>query len=97
MLEERGFAVVEACHADQAWEILETRPDIEVLFTDIDMLGSMCVLILAQRVFACWPDIHLVLTSGRHRLSDDEIPDHGLFVPKPYGASEVVKAIHSAC
>ena len=97
MLEERGFAVVEACHADEAWEILETRADIGVLFTDIDMPGSMCGLILAHRVFACWPEIRLVLTSGRHRLSDDEVPDHGLFVPKPYGTSEVLEAIHSAC
>ena len=96
MLEDAGFAVVEARNADAAWDILEDRSDIGVLFTDIDMPGSMCGLILAERVHRNWPDVRLVLTSGRQRFGDEDIPDDGRFLPKPYGAEQVVQAIHQA-
>ena len=96
MLEDAGLTTVEASDADEAWGILERRDDIGVLFTDIDMPGSMCGKTLAARVHASWPDIRLVLTSGRHRLADDEVPDHGLFVSKPYGTGDVVEAIGHA-
>ena len=96
MLEDAGFAVVDARHADEAWFILHERSDIGALFTDVDMPGSMCGVTLAARVYENWPDIRLVLTSGRHRFDDREVPDHGLFVPKPYSATQVVDAIHQA-
>ena len=96
MLEDAGFAVVEARNADAAWDILEDRSDIGILFTDIDMPGSMCGLILAERVHRNWPDVRLVLTSGRQRFGDEDIPDDGRFLPKPYGAEQVVQAIHQA-
>ena len=96
MLEDAGFAVVEARQADEAWFILHERSDIGAIFTDVDMPGTMCGVTLAERVSAAWPDIRLVLTSGRHRLADREVPDHGLFVPKPYKASQVVEALERA-
>lgn len=96
MLEDAGFTVVEARHADEAWFILHERSDVGVLFTDVDMPGSMDGVTLAERVHDAWPDIRLVLTSGRQRLADREIPDHGLFVPKPYSTLQVVEAMHQA-
>src|ERR1019366_2639519 len=41
MIAAAGFEVVEAANADQAIEILEARPDITVIFTDIQMPGPM--------------------------------------------------------
>ena len=96
LLEDAGFAVIEARQADEAWFILHERSDIAAIFTDVDMPGTMCGVTLAERVSAAWPDIRLVLTSGRHRLADTEVPDHGLFVPKPYKAAQVVDALHHA-
>ncbi|WP_342110038.1 response regulator [Methylobacterium sp. SI9] len=96
LLEDAGLAVTEACDADEAWRILERRTDIGVLFTDIDMPGSMCGKTLAEHVHASWPEIRLVLTSGRHRLADAEVPDHGLFVSKPYRSRDVLEAIAQA-
>ncbi|WP_244537349.1 hypothetical protein [Methylobacterium pseudosasicola] len=60
------------------------------------MPGSMCGVTLSERVHHAWPDIRVVLTSGRHRFSDREVPDHGQFVPKPYSQAQVVSAIHNA-
>ncbi|WP_313898883.1 response regulator [Methylobacterium sp. E-025] len=96
MLEDAGFTVIGAVNADEAWDILCAHHDVGVLFTDIDMLGSMCGRKTAERVFRSWPEIRLILTSGSQRFREEEVPDHGLFVAKPYTTCEVVNAIHGA-
>lgn len=84
MIEEAGFEVIEANNADEAIRLLEKRTDIRVVFTDIEMPGSMDGLRLARAIRDRWPPIELILTSGKYQLSSDEIPARGQFVPKPY-------------
>ncbi|GJE45302.1 hypothetical protein AEGHOMDF_4496 [Methylobacterium soli] len=96
MLEDAGFTIVEAASADEAWVILEGRSDIGVLFTDIEMPGSMNGFALASRVAERWPHIRLVLTSGRCHPAPRDVPDHGKFVPKPYLADQVLSAFNRA-
>ena len=55
MIEVAGFEVVEAASADEAIAILEGRLDINVVFTDIQMPGSMDGLKLAAAVRDHWP------------------------------------------
>jgi two-component system, response regulator PdtaR len=50
VIEGGGFEVVEAKNADDAIAILEQRNDIDLIFTDIDMPGSMDGLKLAHFV-----------------------------------------------
>lgn len=96
-LEDQGFTVLGVATADEAWLILESRSDISVLFTDVNMPGDIDGLTLAIRVAKHWPHIRLVITSGRCGLSDHEVPDHGQFVQKPYRQNELMQAInHSA-
>ena len=64
MIADAGFEVVEAGNADQAIEILEARRDITVVFTDIQMPGSMDGLKLARAVRGRWPPIKIIATSG---------------------------------
>lgn len=92
MLEDAGFSVLEAASADEALEILENRSDIGVLFTDMEMPGSMNGFGLADRVAERWPHIRLVITSGRCRPAPRDVPDHGMFVPKPYLVEQVLNA-----
>lgn len=96
ILEDEGFSVLAVATADEAWPILESRGDIGVLFTDINMPGSMDGLTLAARVAERWPRIRLVLTSGRSGLSNHEVPDHGQFVQKPYRQNQLLSAIAHA-
>ena len=96
MLEEAGFSVLEADTADTAWAILENTPCVCALFTDIDMPGSMDGLVLAGRVAERWPHIRLVVTSGRRGLRDENVPDDGRFLLKPYQRSQLVEAIVTA-
>ncbi|CAO4164882.1 response regulator [Methylorubrum extorquens] len=96
MLEDAGCTVIEAASADEAWALLESRDDISVLFTDIEMPGSMNGFALAARVAKRWPHVRLVITSGRCRPAPRDVPDHGMFVPKPYRAEEVLSAFERA-
>jgi CheY-like chemotaxis protein len=85
-----GFDAVEASHADEAIQILEARPNIHVVFTDIQMPGSMDGLKLARFVKDRWPPIRIVTTSGCVRISEDDLPEGGRFIPKPYSPAQVI-------
>lgn len=89
MVTAAGFEAVEAANADQAIEILEARHDITVVFTDIQMPGSMDGLKLARAVRGRWPPIKIVATSGRLQVTDTDLPEGGRFLRKPYTPTEV--------
>jgi two-component system, response regulator PdtaR len=92
-LEEAGYSVVIANNADQAIAILEARQDIHLVFTDIDMPGSMDGLKLAAAVRDRWPPVHIIITTGKVRPL--EIPANALFIPKPYVGENVVAAMRT--
>jgi len=83
MVEDAGFSPVEAVNADDALAILESRSDIELLFTDIQMPGSMDGLKLAHAVHERWPSIKIILVSGQLKLTDDDKPADSRFFGKP--------------
>ena len=89
MIAAAGFEVLEAGNAEEAIDILESRRDIRVVFTDIQMPGSMDGLKLARAVRGRWPPIKIVATSGRVNIRETDLPEGGRFLPKPYSAVEV--------
>jgi len=93
MVEDAGFVVVEACNADEAIKILEGRPDIRAVFTDINMSGSMDGWKLAHAIRGRWPPIHLIVTSGMYIPKEGQLPVKGLFIRKPYSAEQVMAAL----
>jgi CheY-like chemotaxis protein len=93
MIEEAGFDVVEASNADEAVAILEARPDVAVVFTDIQMPGSMDGLKLARAVRDRWPPIHIFATSGLVHVQTGDLPDGGRFLPKPYSPAQVIATL----
>ena len=92
-IEAAGFDVVGAGDADQAIAILEQRADIHLIFTDIQMPGSMDGLKLARFVKDRWPPIKIIATSGHARITDNDLPEGSCFLPKPYAAAEIASAI----
>ena len=74
IVEDAGFTAVEAVNADEALAVLEARSDISLLFSDIQMPGSMDGLKLAHAVHERWPSIKIILVSGRVRVSDEDKP-----------------------
>lgn len=93
MIEEAGFSVLEAANADEAIKLLETRLDIAVMFTDIDMPGSMNGLKLAHAVANRWPPIRIVTTSGHFQMRDGDLPTGGLFIAKPYLSHQILSTL----
>jgi two-component system, response regulator PdtaR len=77
LVQDAGYIAVEASDADEAITILEARKDIRIVFTDIDMPGSMDGLKLAHAIRERWPPIELILTSGHFDIREDELPDRG--------------------
>ena len=92
-LEDAGYTVVLAGSADDAIAILEARTDVHLVFTDIDMPGSMDGLKLAACVRDRWPPVHIIITTGKSR--PEEIPANALFIPKPYLGWTVVDAVRT--
>ncbi len=68
LVEDAGFTAVAAASADEALAILEARADVRLVFTDIQLPGSMDGLKLAHAVRDRWPPVELILTSGRRRI-----------------------------
>jgi CheY-like chemotaxis protein len=89
MIAAAGFEAVEAANADEAIKILEARRDITVVFTDIQMPGSMDGLKLARAVRGRWPPIKIVATSGHLHVKESDLPEGGRFLPKPYNSLQV--------
>lgn len=89
-LTEEGFVVFEAKNADEAIRILELNHDIHLLFTDIDMPGSMDGLKLSAAVRDRWPPVRIVVTSGKRAIDASDMPAGSLFFPKPYRHADLV-------
>jgi CheY-like chemotaxis protein len=91
---DAGFDTVEASNADEAIAILEARKDIRIVFTDINMPGSMDGLRLAHAIRRRWPPIELILASGDFQVDENELPTRGRFLPKPYDPAAVISALN---
>jgi len=94
-VEDAGFEVIEAANADEALRILESRSDIHVVFTDVHMPGSMDGLKLAHAIRNRWPPIKIIVTSGREKVAEQDLPAGGRFVAKPYDPSEIRDALRA--
>jgi CheY-like chemotaxis protein len=92
LLEQAGFAVLQASNADEALHLLETHPEVRVVFSDVEMPGSLDGLGLARCICQRWPQIGIVLTSG-HRIRMEMIPQEGKFLAKPYDGKALVRHI----
>jgi CheY-like chemotaxis protein len=91
LVEDAGYTSVEAVDADEAFAILQSRSsDIALLFTDIQMPGSMDGLQLAHAVYQRWPRLKIILVSGQLKLSNAEIPRDSRFFGKPLVSGEII-------
>ena len=86
-----GFEAIEAANADQAIAIIEADPDIHIVFTDVQMPGTMDGLRLARFIRDRWPPIKIVATSGRLRVVEEDLPKGSIFVPKPYSPEQIIR------
>jgi two-component sensor histidine kinase/ActR/RegA family two-component response regulator len=94
LVEDAGFTAVQAVNADEAISILESRSDISLLFSDIQMPGSMDGLKLAHAVHDRWPSIKIILVSGQVKVADSDKPADSRFFSKPIEVDQMIAELH---
>ena len=94
MVKDAGFETHEASTADQAILLLDEHADIGILFTDIEMPGTMNGLKLAAYVRDRWPHVMIILASGAIGLDKTGFPEGALFFSKPYSASQITASLN---
>jgi CheY-like chemotaxis protein len=95
MVEDAGFTSVQAVDADEAVAILESRSDIALMFTDIQMPGTMDGLKLAHMVHKRWPPIRIILVSGQLNLETIDMPPGSCFFAKPLEAEVMMRQMRN--
>jgi DNA-binding NtrC family response regulator len=90
IVEDAGYTAIEAVDAETAGAILESRSDIALLFTDIQMPGPTDGLTFAHAVRERWPQMKIILVSGKLKLSEIDLPAESRFFEKPLVAKQMV-------
>jgi CheY-like chemotaxis protein len=93
LIEDADFAVYEAASADAAIALLELHKEIRLIFTDVDMPGSMDGLKLAHYFRGRWPPVKIIVTSGHVKVAEESLPAGALFLPKPYDPAEITHKV----
>jgi CheY-like chemotaxis protein len=93
ILEDAGYQVIATANADEAIAVLESRADIRVIITDINMPGTMDGLRLAAAVRDRWPPIKIIITTGKGAPKSDEMPTDSHFLAKPYVPDKILAAV----
>jgi CheY-like chemotaxis protein len=92
-LADIGYQVLEAASAEQAIALLETRPEISAVITDLNMPGSMDGLALARVVRERWPPCALIMLSGHQQPIDADMPSGSRFLSKPVVESSLRRTL----
>jgi CheY-like chemotaxis protein len=95
LFEDEGFEALEASDADQALRILAERDDVALLFTDVEMPGSLDGYALARWVHANRPAVKTMIVSGRALPRSGDVPEGAAFVGKPYDHGEVMRRVQT--
>ena len=95
ILREADFWVLEAQDADEAFEMLKQRPEVKVVLTDVDMPGSLDGFEFARLVAQGWPEVGVLVISGKTAPSPGDIPPTALFAPKPLRPAALVEKIQA--
>lgn len=94
-LRECGFQVVEAGSADEALIILNSEVPVDLVFSDVQMPGTMTGFGLAQWIRQHRPDLKVILTSGWSDAAAEagDLCDDGPLLAKPYDHILLVERI----
>ncbi|MDR7040467.1 CheY-like chemotaxis protein [Methylobacterium sp. BE186] len=97
LLDETVLDVVTCESGEAAVQLLKERAeDIAMLFTDVQLAGSMDGIELAKAVNGLWPSIHLVVTSGHTAAQVADLPGEAVFMAKPWLALDVLREVDRA-
>jgi DNA-binding NtrC family response regulator len=93
MIEDAGYAAIEASNPSDAMTILEGRGDVRAVFTDIRMSSSPNGMGWAFAVRNRWPSINVIVTSTSPISKDANFPCEWRYIQKPYGCAQITAAL----
>lgn len=93
LVHSAGYEALEAHDADEAIRILESRDDIDLVFTDVSMPGTMDGLKLSHFIRERWPPVRLLVASGNAILEESSLPSGSRFFSKPYDEHAITDAM----
>ncbi len=88
-----GYEALEAGDADEAIRILELRDDIDLVFTDVQMPGTMDGIKLSHYIRDRWPPVKLIVASGADIVEESMLPGGSRFFSKPYDELTITEAM----
>ncbi|MBB3745734.1 CheY-like chemotaxis protein [Rhizobium sp. BK226] len=88
-----GYEALEARDADEAIRILESRNDVDLVFTDVQMPGTMDGIKLSHYIRDRWPPVRLIVASGEAILEESSLPTGSRFFSKPYDNHVITDAM----
>jgi CheY-like chemotaxis protein len=95
ILRDADFWVLEAQDADEAFETLKRRPDVRAVLTDVDMPGSLDGFEFARLVHQGWPQVGVLVISGKTAPEPGDLPPSALFAAKPIRPAALVEMLRS--
>lgn len=95
LFEDEGFEVLEAADADEALAILGDRTDVGLLFTDVEMPGTLNGYGLAHWAQVHRPTVKTVIVSGRAFPRAGDLPAGATFIGKPYHHGDVMRRVQT--
>jgi CheY-like chemotaxis protein len=95
LVEAAGFEALAARDAEEAISILERRPDIHLVFTDVEMPGTMDGIKLSHYIRDRWPPVKLIVASGKAIIEESHLPEGTKLFRKPYSDNTIVEAMIS--
>src|SRR5664279_6308391 len=94
VLSESGFAVHAVEGGEEALRYRESGADVDVLFTDINLVGRMDGSMLAKEVRAQRPEMPIVYCSGRYSTSAlAPLVSRSIFMKKPYDPADLCRLL----
>jgi DNA-binding response OmpR family regulator len=93
-LTDEGFLIISAATGEEAVVLISNGEDFDVLFTDIQLPGTVDGLDIARFAREKYPSVPVVFTTGQpDRMSGWHIGANDIFIPKPYRPAEISRAV----
>jgi CheY-like chemotaxis protein len=96
ILLEANFRVIEAGDAEEALRVLKAEVAIDVLLSDVEMPPGMNGYELVGHVHREWPEVEIIVSSGREWPREDDLPPGAVFIAKPYMNATLVTSVQTA-
>lgn len=93
VLEEGGYDTIQCASAERALSILQTRPDICGVVTDVQLSGKTDGFDLAASVAEARPQLPILIVSGRAAPDPERMPGHAEFIARPCSGEDILQRL----